>query len=246
MQFGTKRSEAKSDFGDSGDFLPYLRNFREGDNIVRFIEEVDDWIAFSEHYAGGKSFPCTNDRNTCPGCTSEDDKVSRASRKYATNLQLVANDKVLPFRVPMSLAKKLFNRAERNGTITNRDYVVMREGKGLETEYDLEQDEKRSVDLGSLKSQAHDIENILLISYNEVWGVDAQRVEKASKEQVAQEAAQEEKPPFDTGEATVVTEAELRKMTRAQLVTLALAEDIEIDEDGSKEDILDSILELAG
>lgn len=245
MRFGTKKSEAVIEEFD-GTFKPYLRNFREGDNVVRFIEEVDDWIAFSEHYVGGKSFPCTQERKTCPGCTSEDERVRKATRKYATNLKLVTNDKVLPFRIPMSLAKKLFNRAERNGTITNRDYIVMREGKGLETEYDLEQDDKRPENLSALREESHDIEDVLMTSYNEIWGEQAQMVEKATKEQVAQEAAQEEKPPFDKGEATVVTEADLRKMTRAQLITLALAEDITVDEDGSKEDILDEILELAG
>jgi len=221
---------------ESGDFIPYLRNFREGDNIVRFIEEIDDWIVFSEHYAGGKSFPCTGDRKACPGCTSDDDGVSRASRKYATNLQLVANDKVIPFRVPMSLAKKLFNRAERNGTITNRDYIVMRSGKGLETEYDLEQDEKRPADITSLKAQAHNIEDILASSYEEIWGTDEEAVPDKK----------EETPPFDKGGATVMTEEELRKMTRAQLVTLGTAEDIKFDNEGSKAEILDAILAAAG
>ena len=226
MQFGKKKSEVVEQY--DGEFMPYLRNFREGDNEVRFIEEVDDWIAFAEHYTGDqRSFPCTGDRTSCPGCTSDNEKMSRASRKYATNVKLVGNDLVLPFRIPMSLAKKLFNRSERNGTITNRDYIVMREGKGFETEYDLEQGDKHAVDLEALKEQAHDIEGILRSSYEEIWG----RVE-------------EDKPPFD--EADEIEEASLRAMTKDQLIEIAAKNSILINEEGSKASVLDAILAAAG
>jgi hypothetical protein len=231
MQFGTKKADAGTQMADSGEVLKYLRNFREGDNEVRFIDEVDDWISFSEHYsADNKSFPCTMDRSTCPGCTSEIEKVQRASRKYATNVKLVGNGMVLPFRIPMSLAKKLFNRAERNGTITNRDYIVMREGKGLDTEYDLEQGDRGEVDLEALREQAMDIESVLVTAYEEVWGP----LEK-----------EEEEPPFDSSDEVEIDEATIRKMKRDQLIALANDNDIEIDEDGSKKEILDSILEAA-
>ncbi len=236
MQFGTKKSDVVEVMGD-GEFLPYLRNFREGDNEVRFIEEVDDWIAFAEHYTTeGKSFPCTGDRTKCPGCTSEVEKVARASRKYATNVVLVQNNMVLPFRIPMSLAKKLFNRAERNGTITNRDYIVMREGKGLDTEYDLEQGDKSEVNLAELRGKSHDIEGILKTSYEEVWGSD---------DEPAQAASKEEKPPFDPSGDVEIDETTLRAMSRTDLLALAASNSISVDEDGSKGEILDAILVAA-
>lgn len=226
MQFGTKKSEVDEYEG------AYLRNFREGDNEVRFIEECDDWIKFSEHYTSdGRSFPCTNDRSTCPGCTSDDEKMSRASRKYATNVRLVGNDMVLPFRIPMSLAKKLFNRSERNGTITNRDYIIMREGKGFETEYDLEQGDKHAVDLVALREQKHDIEEILRNSYEELWG-------RPEKEEAV------DKPPFESTDE--IEEARLRAMTKDQLIKIAAKNSIVVNEEGSKASVLDAILAAAG
>ena len=240
MQFGVKKSEEKVYAGGDGDFLPYLRNFREGDNEVRFIDEVEDWIGFAEHYTPeAKSFPCTGDRNECPGCTSDNEKMARASRKYATNVKLIQNDMVLPFRIPMSLAKKLFNRAERNGTITNRDYIVMREGKGLETEYDLEQGDKSEVNLDDLRAKGHDIEDILRTSYEEVWGGP----DKPAK---AEKPKQEEKPPFDASGDVEIDEESLRAMSRNDLLALAASNSITVDEDGSKGEILDVILVAAG
>lgn len=241
MKFGRKHSEIPEG-EELGEFIPYLRNFREGDTTVRFIEEIDEWIEFYEHYTlEGKGFPCTGDRKSCPGCTSEVEKVAKASRKYATNLELVSNHAVLPFRIPASLSKKLFNRAERNGTITNRDYVIMREGKGLDTEYDVEQDDKYEVNLRELLGKSHDLQAILLGSYEEIWGpVNSKPMKQGPVKAV--EEVQNEEPPFDDSE---VEEATLRKMTKEELLDLADRHNITVDDRGSKMEILDTILETA-
>lgn len=240
MKFGTKKSDVvEFDSSGSFDFKPYLRNFRNGDNLVRFVEEVDDWIMFYEHFTPeNKSFPCTGERNSCPGCTSDNERMKKASRKYATNLQLVEQNVVLPFRIPMGLAKKLFNRAERNGSITTRDYVVMREGQGLETEYDLEQDDKRPENIEALRGKAHDLQEIFQSMYDEIWGEGTVEVDE--------EPAKVEKAPFDQGETEEVDEAALRAMSRKDLVALATQHSINFDEDGGKSDILDAILAQAG
>jgi hypothetical protein len=169
LTFGQRKADAPAITEGSGN---YLRNFKDGDTIIRFIEEPDDWIVFREHYTTDrKSFPCTEDRDSCPGCTSDIESVQRASRKYATNVWLVKSDLVLPFRIPMSLAKRVFSRAERNeGIVTNRDYVVMKSGKGMDTEYDIEADERYAVSLKELLAKAMDIQEILSESYDEIWG----------------------------------------------------------------------------
>lgn len=233
MKFGTKRADVDESI-ENGEFTPYLRNFKPGETTVRFLDEVDEWLMFYEHFTPeGKSFPCTQDRKSCPGCTSDNEKMAKGSRKYATNLMIVENNAVLPWRIPVSLAKRLFNRAERNGTITNRDYVIMREGKGLDTEYDVEQDDKYPVDLPELRKQIFDIESVLQSSYDEIWG---EKVEKV-------EPQQEEKPPFDKGEE--IDEADLRKMDKGELIDLADANGIRVDEDGTKGEIIDQIIESA-
>ena len=168
MKFGQRKADAPEE--PSGDGM-YLRAFKDGDTKVRFLQETDDWIVFREHYLSGKSFPCTGERDSCPGCSHPDESVQKASRKYATNVWLPKNNVVLPFRIPISLAKSLFTRSEKNdGTITNRDYVIMRSGKGLDTEYDVDSDEKYSVDIPSLLAQGMDIQDVLQTSYDEVWG----------------------------------------------------------------------------
>lgn len=165
MRFGTKKSETTETESDG----LYLRNFKDGDTIVRFLQETDDWIEFREHYtADKKSYPCTRERDTCPGCNSDNEEEKRSSRKYATNVYVVKGNFTAPFRVPISLAKKMFTRSERNeGTITNRDYVVIRSGKFLETEYDVESDDKYKVDLKALLADGGDIEEILGKAFEE-------------------------------------------------------------------------------
>lgn len=227
MRFGTKKSEAV----DDEDFQPYLRGLKPGDTEVRFLYEVDDWIQYREHFANKRSFPCTQDDN-CGGCNSDDKDEKRASKKYATNLYLGEKDVVLPFKLPMTLAKKLFARAERNGgEITDRDYILIREGKGFDTEYDVDYGERSRVDINKLRADALDIEEILTNSYEEAWGpIDGE------------EAVEVTAAPWDDEE---IDEDDLRKMTRPRLVKLAEKYKLDIDVKGSKEDILDAILEAA-
>lgn len=165
MRFGTKKSETTETESDG----LYLRNFKDGDTIVRFLQETDDWIEFREHYtADKKSYPCTRERDTCPGCNADSEDERKAGRKYACNVHVVKGNFVAPFRIPISLAKKMFTRSERNeGTITNRDYVVIRSGKFLETEYDVESDDKYKVDLKALLADGADIEEILAKAFEE-------------------------------------------------------------------------------
>jgi hypothetical protein len=234
MQFGQKKADAPPLMEGTGN---YLRNFKDGDTVIRFIEEPDDWIVFREHYTTDrKSFPCTEDRDTCPGCTSDIESVQRATRKYGTNLWLVKQDLVLPFRIPMSLAKRVFARAERNeGIITNRDYVVMKSGKGMDTEYDIEADERYNVNLKDLLAKAMDIQEILAESYDEVWGTkeDSTLVKAASKparerKVYIDDLDEEEKFPSEPEpaaekdvEPVVIDEDALYEMTLIELKDLA-------------------------
>lgn len=219
MKFGQRKADAPEEVSSDG---MYLRNFKDGEVAVRFLEECDEWIVFREHYtAERKSFPCTGDRDSCPGCTSDDDQVARSSRKYATNVWLPKNNMVLPFRIPITLAKRLFARAERNdGTITNRDYVVMRSGKGLEVEYDVEADDKYNVDLRPLLAQAKDIHEILAASYDEIWGEPKAEKTSALAKPKAEPKAKVEK---DDAEEAFPSEPEV--------VSAAASDDLVIDEE---------------
>jgi len=210
MRFGTKKSEAPEEFDNDG---LYLRNFKDGEQKVRFLQECDDWIEFREHYTQDRrSFPCTRDKDTCPGCTSDDEDVVRSSRKYATNVHVVKGNYVAPYRIPISLAKRMFARAERNeGTITNRDYIVMRSGKGLETDYDVEADDKYEVNIKTLLKDGKDIEEILERSFEENapgQPTKATRFEKEGDEVVPRSARKPKEEPEEFPSESVDVDVE--------------------------------------
>lgn len=206
MAFGKKKSEIQDDY--DGEILKYLRNFRDGDNVVRFIDEVDEWIAYKEHFtADKKGYPCSQVAD-CPGCNAETEDERKASRKYATNVYIPSVKLVLPYRVPITVAKKMFTRAERNGTITNRDWVVIRSGKGYDTEYDIEQDEKYAVDLNVLRSEALDIEEVFQAMYEDVWGKPEQKSEPKADKSDDEEISEEEIFDMSIGELKALAKRE--------------------------------------
>lgn len=159
-RFGTPKKDVDEEVGDG----MYLRSFRKGQTLVRFLTETDVWLQIREHFnEKGRSFPCTKDAE-CPGCNSEDEKVSTWSRRYAVNL-LVLPDKgdeyVAPYRIPMGLAETMFGRAERLGTVTDRDYVVVRSGQGLNTKYNSDPEDKYEIDISKHLKEAVDLDEVL-------------------------------------------------------------------------------------
>jgi len=254
VSFGQRKADAPPIMEGSG---RYLRNFKDGDTVIRFIEEPDDWIVFREHFTvERKSFPCTEDRDSCPGCTSDIESEQRATRKYGTNLWLVKSDLVLPFRIPMSLAKRVFSRAERNeGVITNRDYVVMKSGKGMDTEYDIESDERYNVNLKDLLSKALDIQEILSESYDEIHGEkeDSPIVKAATKpkdpRKVYVEDLDEEEFPSEPEPAAeedagsvVIDEDALYEMNLVELKDLAKRARVKVPSTAKKSDVIRALI----
>jgi hypothetical protein len=228
MAFGTRSADAEPrEF--STDFL---RSFKAGETKVRFCEEVDDWWEFYEHYtAEGKSYPCTGDRKSCQGCNSENEKERKASRKFGTTVKLIDekrdDDLYLPMRIPVGVEKKMRTRSERNDdTVLNRDYVILREGTGFDTEYDVETDEKYVISKEVLKENCFIIEDILQKMWDEVWV---------------------EKPEADDNQTEEITEAQLKKMPVKELRLLAnkhLGDDVDIS-DMTKGEIIDALIEAA-
>ena len=256
MKFGVRKEEAPDVGG--GDGL-YLRGFKDGDTTVRFLEEVNDWIEFREHYtADRRSFPCTR-QDDCPGCTSDDDKVKESVRKYAVNLQVVrsSNSYVAPHRIPVGIMKKMETRSERNeGTILNRDYIIMRSGKNFDTEYDVEADDKYDVNIKALRKDATDIEEVFSSMYEEnaPGQQKSSRFEKDDDEVVPRSArkakvVQEEFPSEsdvaddddDADEDLVIDEDELFDMTIPQLKALAAKAKIDVPA-GAKKSVIIKLL----
>lgn len=240
LQFGTKKKDAPAPTGK------YLRKFKKGETIARFLVETDDFIDFREHrMPDGKWFPCTKDRETCPGCNHPDEKVQIAKRKYATNVYVPQFKNVTPYLLPVSVVDKLVIRAERNGgTIVNRDYAVIRSGDGLDTEYDVDQEDKYDLDLNSLRAQGEDIEEILAEAYIAVWGSldyvhgDAPKVERVVEKD-------DDIPPTDAraGADQEYTLSALRAMTKSQIQQIAIAAGIDWTEDDTKTELIEKLFD---
>ncbi len=250
MQFGKRAADAP-DAGASGN---YLRNWKKGENLCRILQEIDDWTQYWEHYKGKKSFPCTEDRDTCPGCTHEDEEVQKASKKYATYAKLIKQDKVFAMRIPATLHDRFVVRAERNnGTVTNRDYVVIKTGTGFDTEYDVDQEDKYDVNVEvELKRAPCTVQEALQDSYVEVWGKLPDGSAPATPAPAV--ADPEDKPPSKPANQSasaeqqeeVLTESAIKAMELPQLQELCKRAGLRFVEDDTKDDLVEKLLRTFG
>ena len=180
MKFGQSAEEAAKDTRGSGGGA-FMKYPRQGDNVVRILDEPSDWVYYWEHFnPDGFAFPCTNDRDTCPGCTSDIEKMKNASRKVAFNAY--DGTYVNVWKVPnQSVAEKLKARFERYGTITDRDYLIRQVKTANRTDYDVEGLDKNphSKDAWEeLQSKIVDPEDLLAQAYEDAWG-DSAKVREA-------------------------------------------------------------------
>lgn len=243
MRFGQSAEEAAKDTrsSGSGDYMKYLK---AGDNAIRVLDEPDKWVWYWEHYnPGGYPFPCTNDRETCPGCTSDDEKMKKASRKIAFNAY--DGEYVNVWKVPKTVADKLTTRYERNRTVTDRDFIItqFKKDNGF-FDYDVEGQDKSPVEVS--KEFFRDPEDLLAAAYDEAWGDSAKtKITTAKVKQTSTEAdlqaqinAAKAKNEAKIGDARaglrvvktppveekVMTEEELRAMEPWDLVKLCESE----------------------
>lgn len=220
MKFGTKNSEVPAFSG--GD---YIRALKKGETTLRFLQETTDWVMYREHYGiNGRSFPClTDDRDNCPGCTSEFEKVSRSSRKYAANVLIKPQDTHVVIKMPVTLLNKFEARTERNnGTILNRDYLVIKSGDGLETEYDIENGDSYAIDLSQWK--LFDVEAMLKQAFND----NATGAESAVAEPQSDDPPSKPRATNAQESEVVISEAQLRKMSLVELTEVALGAELSI------------------
>lgn len=254
MTFGDKKKNLPE---ESRDGL-YLRNFKKGETVIRFLEEVDEWTGFKEHYTPDrKSFPCTEDVMTCPGCLSDNEDVRRASRKYATNVQQVKEKRVVPYRIPASLMDRVQLRSDRNGgTVLTRDFVVMKTGTGFDTSYDVDQEDKYAVDTSTLLKEGMNIQEVLNAMYlaanSDEAQAEARSEARAVEAQKERDANQEETPPSSSSPSTTsdddeeFSEDDIRAMTRAELTTLFEKSKLPVDPDDSRSEMVDKLIKAFG
>lgn len=151
--------------GSSDSFIQYIP--AEG-LTVRFLEEPSEWFGYYEHWhAGSKAYyPCTE--QDCVGCEDSD---SKRTFRFLANVIDVAEKKVVPLKIPKDLGNRLVVRFEKYGTLLDRDYELMKDGKGLDTTYDVEAGEKRKISNFD-QFKALDLSKVLEDAWNYVFGED--------------------------------------------------------------------------
>jgi hypothetical protein len=249
VKFGDTFTEDTKSDSNTGGGGRWMKTLKEGDTKMRFLSEFGDedgWVIFYEHYNPvGSSFPCTRDRSTCPGCTSDNERMKSASRKVAVNAVVGQYQDV--YKLPITLVNRLRIRSDRNGSITDRDYIITRIGTDQSTQYDVESANALPIDLSAYELM--DINKMLEESFNESWpDFQADQVLKAEAPTpepkkkgggvmsvIAERAAAAEQKPetsvppsepaaqSDQGEQEVeLTLDQLHGMTPEQLRTLCL------------------------
>jgi hypothetical protein len=241
MRFGQRSADVSDSEGK------YLRAFKKGDNLVRWLEEINDWTRYYEHRKNNKGFPCTGDQQTCPGCSSPDEDVQDGRKKYATYVWFVKMNKVLPVKVPSSLRDRMVTRAERNdGTVLNRDFVVIRSGSMLDTEYDVDKDEAYDVDIkAKLKESPFTVQEALEAAYRDVWGSlpdeDAPQQDKNAKETVPPTEPASQRDQGKQEDATL-TEADVWEMDVPALRNLCDKAGLRYEKNATKQDLVVKLL----
>lgn len=98
---------------------------------VRFLTEPEEWIGYNEYW--------DQDARTFVPVGEGEEVPSNASYRYLAAVVLVDQDTAVAFKMSKGLAQRVFLRYQRNGTILDRNYYLIRTGTGLQdTEYDVD------------------------------------------------------------------------------------------------------------
>jgi len=267
MKFGksyNSADEATSTGGGGGDWMKYFKNDA---TTFRILQEPGDWVEYWEHFnPGGFPFPCTGDRKTCPGCTSSNEKMQKASKKIAFNV--LEGEWVNVYKVPKTVADKLHSRSERIGTITDRDYTIYkiqsknRDGS-TKTDYDVEGNDKIPVAIAELEPKFKDMEKMLADAYEQAWGDDSKAAETkagneydeaqsglkaklaAAQQREWTEGKKEDIPDWavkddtatETDDTNEYDEADLRAMDKSGILAVCDKEGLQVPNDVQQRDV---------
>lgn len=166
MVFGKKASEYERERAEQGDEV-WIKSFRDGETKVRILEEPDDMVTYREHFADGFGyFPCSEESD-CIGCKDPDKKVQTRSRRYAFNA-IDSQERLQVYKMGTKLHRSFKIKAQRLGTVTDRDYTIIRTGENFQNiDYDTESSEKYELSNVPDRSEWHDIGEILENKYKE-------------------------------------------------------------------------------
>ena len=169
MKFGVKVAERTSKpTNSSGSNSDWIRYFKNTETRLRFLEEMEEWTEVWFHFSQGlmRNYPCTGERDKCPGCTSENEKEARASKKYLVNA--LSDGYVNLWMLPASTWDDLDRYKDKSGgTILDRDYTIIKH-KGDRTTYSVDREERDRIDLQPYESKKKDHQAMLFAAFVEV------------------------------------------------------------------------------
>lgn len=218
MKFGTSVKDYKATSSNSaGRIISWLK---EGDNVLRFLEEYPEWTVYYQHFDRNRrrGYPCNNeDRANCPGCKEreEDQRMAEiedrepriwgAQKFYLVNV-LTQQGYVNLYQIPASAVSSVERMYSKYDTITDREYTIVKyKGDDGRWKFDLERGDPDTIDLSQYKSRMADHSTALENAYNELWGpgTEAAQIEapKAGKDTMRStgwnDAQKMDKPPTE-------------------------------------------------
>ena len=128
--------------------------------VVRFLTEPDQWFAYQEYWDNER-------RRYIPVADGVEPPV-RPSQRFLAQVVDRETDQVIALKMPKDLTNRLVLRFDRYNTIMDRDYEIMRTGKGLDTSYDVTPEAPTSFD--SAKYKQIDLLEILETAFNSATG----------------------------------------------------------------------------
>lgn len=210
----------------------------DGKMVVRFLTAPDEWFQYFEHWNNsvGSYFACLGDG--CPGCAAPTDRESRTSKRFLANVLDVEQGRVIPLKLPVTLADRLYTRYERYESMTDRDYTLWRVGTGLNTDYDLDVGAPDALDVSRYSDQHHDLQKILEDQFTSAFDKDPEEA-KADAAQAPKTDVPVDDEPI---EEEVVTVDQIREMPFAQLEEIANEVGVEIDPEWSRDDLVEALI----
>lgn len=178
LTFGVKKADEPEYIpGEDGEFKPYLMYFKEGTTRLRFLEEPDKWTMVWMHFNAAKKrdYPCTGERDTCPGCNSEDEREAKASKRYLVNARFYDEGQeeykyTNVYKIPVSIIDDLDRSMVKRGTLMDRDYEIIRYKRDGQTKYSIDQCDKSPFDFDASKEDMKSHQELLADAFREVWG----------------------------------------------------------------------------
>lgn len=209
MKFGVKKKDAPAGGDGGGSNGRYIKYFKKGEKTLRFLEPTDEWTKFYDHFSQGKSrsFPCTGDRETCPGCTSENPKEKQASCRFLVNALDPETGYVDLWKIPVSIIDDLERYEAKDNSISDRLYTVIQFQSEGKTKYSVDREERVQTPVSEYADKMLDHQQALQESYQEAWGEDPADAESPVQEPSKRpKAKKKDKPRLDDTKATQVAE----------------------------------------